>query len=92
MKKRESSTEVSSSSSFEGHQLFYFSSGPEPKQPNPRKVNDGEDALRTLTGTSSFPGCLQNEKISALPVENNVNLGIGKGPGNTTGYIAFWFT
>jgi len=85
-------SEAASNSSFEGHQLHYFSSGPEPRQSNPRKGNDGADALGTLTESFSFPECLHNEKISGLPVENSVDLGISKGPGNITGYIAFWFT
>lgn len=58
----------------------------------PQKGNGGEDDLRTLKGIFGFPGCFPNKKISALPVENNVNLGINKGPGNIRGYIAFWFT
>lgn len=84
-KKRGTSYEASSNSSFEGLQLLYFPSGPEPRQPNPRTGDGGEDALRTLTGMFSLPGCLQNEKVPALPVGNNVNLGINKAPGNITG-------
>lgn len=38
VKQRGASPEASSNSSFEGHQVFYFSCGPEHKQPNSGKV------------------------------------------------------